>query len=73
MLEVNGRKVDQATAVEESVISHFRRVEGRLKTFLESIAQDADRCEAQKDVVSKLLWMEVKDFIIELTDTLAVE
>lgn len=51
--------------IEEVVIHHQKRLEGRLKTFVEAITKD-ERAQPQKDILGQLLWMEVSDLIEEL-------
>lgn len=52
--------------IEEVVIHYRRRLEGRIKTFIEAITKDSAQCEARKDVVSSLLWHECGDLCSEL-------
>lgn len=42
------------------VENHLRRIEGRLKTFVESITEEPTQCKARKDIVAQLVWFESK-------------
>ena len=42
------------------VEKHLRKIEGRLKTFVESITEDSTQCKARKDIVAQLVWFEAQ-------------
>jgi len=49
--------------VEEVIIHHLRRIEGRLKTFVEALTEDAKQCKAQKDIVRQMIWAEADELL----------
>jgi len=57
------RELDVGERLAEAVVYRARRLEGRLKTFIEAITENEEQCAARKDIASELIWREMEDLL----------
>jgi len=42
--------------IAQAVGGELRKIEGRMKTFIEAITENSDQCEARKSIVEIAIW-----------------
>ncbi len=68
MSEVKG-VLSNAVRVRQIVANYLSKVEGRVKTFVEAMTEDADQCHARKVIVGNMVWSE-SEYLLDHIDEL---